>query len=171
MQGSRRARFFHEQIRSTLIGENNTSILNHGADQVTASKPDSSSSQLETLSLPTLLPSTYEDIKSDRSVSTISPYNSEITIISSMSQIELSVDIMTTEFTNDAVSTNLIPSCRILTPRRVMSTTTTPKTKVTYIKKSERKINARTKLNNEGEDQLTNGSKRHRLQAVKLITN
>ena len=64
---------------------------------------------------------------------------------------------MTAESTNDAVSTYLTPSSRILTRRRVMSTTTTPKRKVTHIKKPERKNKNRTKLNSEGEDQLPNG--------------
>ena len=164
--GENRLGLLLEQSRSTLIGENNTPLLNDGTDQVTASKPDFSSSQLETLPLPpqrsclispTSIPSTYEDIKSDKSASTISPCNSEKTITSSMSQTELSVDVMTAESTNDAVSTYLTPSSRILTPRLVMSTTTTPKRKVTHIKKPERKNKNRTKLNSEGEDQLPNG--------------
>ena len=164
--GENRLGLLLEQIRSTLSGENNIPILKDGADQVTASKPDLRSSQLDTLPLPpqpsclispTSLPSTYEDIKSDRSANTISPSNSEKTLISSLSQAELSVDVMTAESTNDAVSANLIPSSRILTPRQAMSTTTTPKKKVTHIKKPERRIKSRTKLNNEGEEQLSNG--------------
>ena len=50
--GENRLGLLLEQIRSTLIGDNNTPLLNDGTDQVTASKPDFSSSQLETLPLP-----------------------------------------------------------------------------------------------------------------------
>ena len=77
---------------------------------------------------------------------------------------------MTAESTNDAVSTNLAPSSRILTPSRVMSTTTTPKRKVTRIKNPERKIKTRPKLNSEGEDQLLHGKGNLMMSWVKKET-
>ena len=94
------------------------------------------------------LPSTIDAVKSDISASTSSK-NSNTPLTTCLSQTELTVDVLTVKPTINDPAHTIIPSSTSLTPHRAISTTSTPKTKMTRIKKPERKINPRTKPNNE----------------------
>ena len=169
--GENRFSLLLEHVRSTLIGKLNTpKIVNHNANLDTVWTPNISLPQPITYSssqspspsphfsrtiLAAFLPSTIDVVKSDISASTSSK-NSNTPLTTSLSLTELTVDGLTVKPTiNDLVPT-IIPSSTSRTPHRAISTTYTPKTKMTRVKKPERKINSRTKPNSETETELQN---------------
>ena len=172
--GENRFGLLLEHIRSTLIEKLNTpNIVNHDTDLDTASTPDVSSPQPRTYSRPqspsppphpsrtitsASLPSTIDAVKSDISASTSSK-NSNTPLTTSLSETELTVDVLTVKPTINDRAPTIIPSSTSHTPHQAMSTTytTTPKTKMTRTKKPERKIDSRTKPNSETNTELHNG--------------
>ena len=171
-----------EHVRSTLIGKLNTpKIVNHDANLDTASTSDISSPQPRTYSrsqspsspphpsrtIPSAsLPSTIDSVKSDISASTSSK-NSNTPLTTSLSQTELTVDVLTVKLTINDLAPTIIPSSTSRTPHRAISTTSTPKTMMTRIKKTERKINSRTKPNSETDTELQNGKENLMMSWVK----
>ena len=172
--GENRFGLLLEHVRSTLIEKLNTQkIVNHDANLDTASTSDISSPQPKTYSrsqspsppphpsrtIPSAsLPSTIDTVKSDISASTSSK-DSNTPLTTSLSQTELTVDVLTVNHTINDLAPTIIPSSTIRTPHRAISTTSTstPKTKMTRIKKPERNINSRTKPNSETDTELHNG--------------
>ena len=172
--GENRFGLLLEHVRSTLIKNLNTpNIVNHDANLDTGSTPDASSLQPRTYSrsqspsppphpsrtIPSAsLPSKIDAIKSDISASTSSK-NSNTPLTTSLSETELTVDVLTVKPTINDRGPTIIPSSTSHTPHQAMSatSTSTPKTKMTRTKKPERKIDSRTKPNCETNTELQNG--------------
>ena len=145
--GENRFGLLLEHIRSTLIEKINTpNIVNHDTNLDTESTPDVSSPQPRTYYRPqspsppphpsrtitsASLPSTIDAVKSDISASTSSK-NSNTPLTTSLSETELTVDVLTVKPTINDRAPTIIPSSTSHTPHQAMSTTstTTPKTKL-----------------------------------------
>ena len=100
---------------------------------------------------------THACSRSETCSTSTSSKNSNTPITTSLSETELTVDVLTVKPTiNDRA---IIPSSTSHTPHQAMSTTstTTLKTKMTRTKKPERKIDSRTKPNSETNTELQNG--------------